>query len=115
LARNRSITEDFVDSADDVFDANLRFDEIAICAEGDATLALVFARECGHHDDFDVFCFGRTAQDIEHVKAADFWHHYVTHYQAWTVFDCHRKCLFPIAGGNDIVSFREEADAINLT
>ena len=67
-----------MDSADDVFDANLRFDEIAICAEGDATLALVFARECGHHDDFDVFCFGRTAQDIEHVKAADFWHHYIT-------------------------------------
>jgi hypothetical protein len=43
---------------DNVFDTDLRFDEIAVCAELFAAEALIFTAERGHHDNLDVFCLG---------------------------------------------------------
>jgi hypothetical protein len=78
-------------------------------------LALFFTREGGHHDNLDVFCLGSATQDIEHVKPANLRHHDITYNQVWTIFDRHCQSLFPITSGNDVVTFRKEADAVNLT
>jgi hypothetical protein len=53
----------------------LGFNEIAIGTEGFAAGALVFTGERGHHDDFNIFRFGGAAEDVQHVKATNFWHH----------------------------------------
>jgi hypothetical protein len=53
-----------MNSAYDVFYANLRLDEVAVGAECFAARALVFAAERGHHDDFYIFCLGCRAKDI---------------------------------------------------
>jgi hypothetical protein len=75
---------------------------------------LFFARQGRHHDNLDVFCFSSAAEDIEHVKSTDFWHHDIAQNQVWTILDRHCQSLFPITGGDDVVAFRKEADAINL-
>lgn len=64
-----------MDSSDDIFNADLGFDKVTVGAEGFAAGTLVFTRERCHHDDFNVFRFRGTAEDVQHVKAADFWHH----------------------------------------
>jgi len=50
-----------MNSADNVFNTNLRFDQVAVGTEGNATLALFLARKSGHHNYLDVFGFGCTA------------------------------------------------------
>jgi hypothetical protein len=53
-----SVTKYLVDCANDILNADLGFNEIAIGAKGFAASALIFAAECGHHDYFDAFGFG---------------------------------------------------------
>lgn len=53
-----------MNGVDDVFDANLGFDEIFVGAEAFAAFALVFAREGGHHDDANFGGFGGGAQNV---------------------------------------------------
>jgi hypothetical protein len=47
-----------VDGPYNVFNAHLRLYQVAVGTKGNATLALIFAAEGGHHDNFDVLCFG---------------------------------------------------------
>jgi hypothetical protein len=47
-----------MDSAYDIFDTDLRLHEIAIGTKLFTAQSLVFRRQCGHHDDLDVFCLG---------------------------------------------------------
>jgi len=104
-----------MDGPDDVFDADLGLDQIAISAEGFAAGALILATERGHHDYFDVFGFGSGSKNIKHIETADLWHHHVAHDELRTFFDSHRKRFLTVAGRYDIVSFGEEAYAIDFS
>jgi hypothetical protein len=64
-----------VDGSDDVLDTDLGLYKVAVGTESYATGTLILAGERSHHDDFDVFGFGGGAEDVEHVKTTDFWHH----------------------------------------
>ena len=86
-----------MDGTDDVFDTYLRLDEVAVCSESDATLALILAGKRGHHDDLDVFCLCSRTQDIEHVESADLWHHHVTDDEIRAILDSHGQRFFPVA------------------
>ena len=86
-----------MDGADDILDAYLRLDEVAVCSESDATLALIFAGKRGHHDDLDVFCLCGRAKNIEHVESADLWHHHVTDDKVRAILDGHGQRFFPVA------------------
>ena len=41
--RDKRIAKNFVNGTHDVFDSNLRFNQVAICTKGDTALALLFA------------------------------------------------------------------------
>lgn len=103
-----------MDDTNDVFDTDLRFDDVTVGAERFAALALVVRAERGHHNDLDIFGLGGTAQDVEHVKTADFWHHDVADDQLWTFFDGHCQCFFAVAGRYDVIALGKETDAINI-
>jgi hypothetical protein len=100
---------------DNVFDTDLRFDEIAVCAELFAAEALIFTAERGHHDNLDVFCLGRTTQNIKHIKPANLWHHHVTNDELRTLFDRHCKRFFPVSSRNNIVTFGKEAYSVDFS
>jgi hypothetical protein len=53
-----------VNGINNIFDADLRFDEIAICAKLFAAHTLVLTGEGGHHDDLYFASFWRRAQNI---------------------------------------------------
>ena len=78
MAGNRSIGKDFMNGTYHVFNTYLRFNEVAVGPKIDTALALLLTGERGHHNHLDVFGFGSAAQNIQHVKPADFWHHYIT-------------------------------------
>lgn len=59
-----AVAKNIMDSVDDIFDADLRFNKVAIGTEVLAALALVFAGESGHHDDADGGGFWGGAQDV---------------------------------------------------
>lgn len=101
-----------MDDAYDVFDTDLRFDQVAVRTELFAALALVFAGERGHHDNFNVFGFGRGTQNIQHVEAADLWHHDVADNQLRTFLDSHSQCFFAVGGGYDVVPFCQKPYAV---
>jgi hypothetical protein len=44
-------------------------------------------------------------EDVEHVKAADFRHHDIADDKLWTLFDCHGKRFFTVAGRDDVIAF----------
>jgi hypothetical protein len=100
--------------AHNIFDSDLGFDQVTVGAELFATLALVVARKCGHHNNFYIACFGGRTQNIEHVEPADLGHHHVTNDQVGPVFDCHCQCFFAVACRNDIVSFGQKSYAIDF-
>ena len=81
----------------DIFDPDLGFDEIAVGAESFAALALLFGRQSGHHDHFDVLGFGRGMQDVEHIKTTDFRHHHIADDELRTLLDCHSKRFFAVS------------------
>jgi hypothetical protein len=93
-----------VDRANDVFDAYLRFDQVAVGAKRFTARSLIFTGKSGHHDYFDRFSLCRRAQNVEHIKAADFWHHNIADDKLWPLFDCHRERFFTVSGGNYVVS-----------
>jgi hypothetical protein len=95
-----------VDSTNDIFDADLRFHEVTICTELDTTLALVFTGKRGHHNNFYIFCLGSRAQDIQHIKTTNLWHHDIADDQPWLFFDSHGKGFFPVASRNNVVALR---------
>jgi hypothetical protein len=66
-------------------------------------LALIFGAEGGHHDNLNVFCLCRRAEDVEHVKATDFWHHDVTDDELRPFFNGHSKRFFAVTSGYDVV------------
>jgi hypothetical protein len=86
-----------VDCANNILDTNLRFHKVAVGSKRDTSLALIFARECCHHDDFYVFGLGGAAQNVQHVKTTDLWHHYITDNEVRTVFDGHSERFFAVA------------------
>jgi hypothetical protein len=106
------VSKDFVDDADDVFDADLGLNQVTICAELFATLALIFAGERGHHNNFDVFGLGGGTQNVEHIEATDFWHHDVADDQLGTLLDSHGQGFFAVSSGHDVVAFCEESYAV---
>jgi hypothetical protein len=87
-----------VDRADYIFNTYLRFNKVAVGTKGFASGSLVVARECGHHDYFDILGFSGAAEDIEHIEAANLRHHDVTNDKVGTFFNSHCKRLFAIAG-----------------
>jgi hypothetical protein len=75
---------------------------------------LIFAGKRGHHDNFNVFCFGCGTEDIEHVETADFWHHNVANDKGRTFFNCHSKCRLAVASRDDVVAFGEQTYAVDF-
>jgi hypothetical protein len=100
---------------DNVFDTDLRFDEIAVCAELFAAEALIFTTERGHHNYLDVFGFCGRTQNIKHIKTTNFRHHDVTNDELRTLFDRHCKRFFPVSSRNNIVTFGKEAYSVDFS
>ena len=97
-----------------IFDADLRLHEVAIGAKCFTALTLVFATEGGHHDDFYATRFGGAAENVEHIKATDFWHHDIGNDERRSVFDgeCQRFLAVPCT--DDIVAFCEQPHPIDF-
>jgi len=108
------VTEHLVHYSNDILDTNLGFDQIAISTKGLAALALFLRAEGSHHNDFYTLGFGGRAQDIEHVKTTDLWHHNVAYDQGRPLFDGHRQRFFAVAGRYDVIAFGEQTDTINF-
>ena len=60
-----------------IFNTNLRFNEVAIGAETLAALTLVIGGESSHHHDFNGLGFWSGTQNIKHIEARNFWHHHI--------------------------------------
>jgi hypothetical protein len=90
----------------DVFNSDLRLNEVAIGTKAFTSLTLIFAAEGGHHNHLDTLCLSCRSQDIEHVESADLWHHHVTNNKIRTILDRHGQCFFAVARRDNIVSFR---------
>ena len=76
---NRRVAEYFVYGANNIFNADLGLNQVAVGTKCFAAFPLIFAAKGGHHDNFNVFRLGGGTQDIKHIEAADFWHHYVAY------------------------------------
>jgi len=104
-----------VDSADDVFDPHLRLYEIAIGTERFPACPLIFAGECGHHDNFDIFCFSSRTQNIQHIETADLRHHDIANNELRSFLNRHSQGLFPVASRYDVIPFSKKPHAVDLT
>jgi hypothetical protein len=78
-------------------------------------VTLIFAGKRGHHNNFNVACFGGASKNIKHVEAGNFWHHNVTDDKSRSIFDSHSKRFFTIPGRNDVVTLCEKTNTINFS
>jgi hypothetical protein len=91
------VAQNLVNCSYDIFYANLRFNQITVGTESLAASTLIFAGKRGHHNYLYIFCFGGRTKNVEHVEAANFWHHNIADDKLRALFNCHSKRFFPIA------------------
>lgn len=75
---------------------HLGFDEVIVHAEALGTLLVAFLAEGGEHDNFEIGGFGRVAEDIQHIKAADLGHHGVQQDEVGPVIFGSREGVFAV-------------------
>ena len=64
----------------DIFNANLRLNKVAVGAKLLTALSLIFTRQGCHHNNLNVFCFCGRAKNVEHIETANLRHHYIANY-----------------------------------
>ena len=102
------------DALDDISDNDLGFDEVIIHAKAFGTLFVAVLAQSRKHNNLEVGCLGRIAQDVQYVEAADLRHHDVEKYEVGLVAQGSRECVFPIRNAADIKAFAEEAGLVDI-
>ncbi len=83
-------------AVDNIRDNNLRFDQVIVDAQLFGAFFVFWLTESGQHDDPNVGSFWRVTEDVQNIKATDFWHHGVEKYEIRAEFDSRRQGIFTV-------------------
>src|SRR6266545_1138061 len=101
-----------LNAVDDIGDNDLGFYEVIVNTKTFGALAVALLAQCSKHNNFDICGLGRVAENIENIKPADLWHHYVEQYQIGFITNCGSKRILTISDTLNVESFGLQTNKI---
>jgi len=113
--RRRRFRQKSTRGIDDIFQSNLRFDQIFIGAQSVGASLVFGLAERSQHNDFGSFESFGVAQNIQHLETANFGHHDIRNNKVWLFLGRNSQSGFPVAGGYYGVALSEHTRLVYLS